>query len=53
MIEELNSKFQDFGIVFDNCNVTKVHVSDQLTKALQDKAKINYDLQNHIKEFEN
>jgi len=53
MISDLNYKFAKFGIIFENCNVTNVHVSDALQKALQEKAKIKYDLSNHVKEQEN
>jgi hypothetical protein len=42
-----------FGIIFENCNVTNVHVSEQLTKALEEKTKVKYSLANHIKEYEN
>lgn len=51
--EELNMKFSDFGIIFESCVVQTVHVSEELTRALQDKTRIKYDLQSHIKEFEN
>jgi regulator of protease activity HflC (stomatin/prohibitin superfamily) len=53
MINELNHKFQAFGVIFENCNVTNVHVSEQLNRALEEKAKIKYSLANHIKEYEN
>lgn len=53
MLDDLTKRFQEFGIQFLTCNVTQVHVSQQLTQALTEKAKIRYELQNHIKEFEN
>lgn len=53
MIEELNHKFAFFGVTFENCNVTGVHVNAQLTQALEEKTKLKYALANHIKEFEN
>ena len=31
MIEELNHKFAQFGVTFENCNVTGVHVNQTLT----------------------
>ena len=42
-----------FGIYFETCNVTNVHVSAQLTQALEEQTKIKYALANHIKEYEN
>ena len=30
-----------------------MHVSEQLTKALEEKTKVKYSLANHIKEYEN
>ena len=30
-LQELNHKFAPFGIYFETCNVTNVHVSQQLT----------------------
>ena len=53
MLAELNSKFAIFGIFFETCNITKVYVSQQLTQALEEKTKLKYTLQNHIKEYEN
>lgn len=52
-IQELNRKFATFGIYFETCNVTNVHVSQQLTQALEEQTKIKYALANHIKEYEN
>lgn len=51
--DELNSKFSDYGIVFESCVVNKVHVNETMTKSLQEKAKIKYDLKSHLKEFDN
>ena len=42
-----------FGIIFENCNVTKVHVNENLMKALEDRTKVKYSLANHIKEYQN
>ena len=53
MIEELNQKFAQFGVTFENCNVTGVHVNQTLTQALEEKTKLKYTLANHIKEYEN
>ena len=50
---ELNHKFQTFGIYFETCNVTNVHVSAELTQALEQKTKIKYQLANHVKDYEN
>jgi membrane protease subunit (stomatin/prohibitin family) len=44
MKEELNHKFQEFGIVFESCAVTGVHANETLTKSLQDKSKLKYEL---------
>jgi hypothetical protein len=38
---------------FDNCSVTNVYVNEVLTKALEEKSKCRYLLQNHIKEYGN
>ena len=53
MIQELNTKFAQFGVTFENCNVKRVHVNQQLTQALEEKTKLKYTLANHIKEYEN
>lgn len=53
MLGELNQKFALFGIFFETCNITKVHVSQQLSQALEEKTKIKYTLANHIKDYEN
>jgi len=33
--------------------VNQVHVNETLTRSLQEKAKIKYDLKSHLKEFDN
>lgn len=53
MIQDLNKKFAFFGVVFENCNVTNVHVNQTLTQALEEKTKCKYSLANHIKEYGN
>lgn len=53
MIQDLNSKFSLFGVIFENCNVTNVHVNQTLTQALEEKTKCKYSLANHIKEYGN
>lgn len=53
MIQDLNSKFSMFGVIFENCNVTNVHVNQTLTQALEEKTKCKYMLANHIKEYGN
>jgi hypothetical protein len=53
MIKDLNSKFDFFGVNFENCSVTNVYVNDILTKALEEKTKLKYLLSNHIKEYGN
>lgn len=53
MIQKLNEKFALFGVTFENCNVKRVHVNQQLTQALEEKTKLKYTLANHIKEYEN
>lgn len=53
MVAELNQKFITFGIYFDTCNITNVHVSPQLTQALEERTKIKYTLANHIKDYQN
>ena len=53
MISDLNSKFAIFGVIFENCNVTNVHVNQTLTQALEEKTKCKYMLANHIKEYGN
>lgn len=53
MIKDLNTKFDFFGVNFENCSVTNVYVNDTLTKALEEKTKMKYLLQNHIKEYGN
>ncbi len=44
MLTELNRKFQPYGIIFDQCNVTNVIVNPQLSNALQQKTIIKYGL---------
>ena len=53
MMEELNRKFQMYGIQFEQCNVTNVKVNPQMTQALQEKTRIQFELKNHAKEQEN
>ena len=53
MMQELNRKFQFYGIVFEQCNVTNVKVNPTLTQALMEKTRIKFELKNHIKEQEN
>ena len=53
MMQELNTKFASYGIVFEQCNVTNVIVSPQLIGALQEKTRLKFELKNHIKEQEN
>lgn len=53
MIKDLNQKFEYFGVVFENCNVTNVYVNQTLTQALEEKTKCKYMLANHIKEYGN
>ena len=42
MIEDLNGKFMEFGITFENCNVTQVHVSQILQQSLEEKSKVKF-----------
>lgn len=53
MMTELNSKFQQYGIMFEQCNVTNVIVNPQLIGALQEKTRLKFELKNHEKEQEN
>jgi len=53
MMTELNRKFAQYGIVFEQCNVTNVKVNENLIKALTEKTKIKFELKNHIKDQEN
>ena len=53
MIKDLNVKFDYFGVNFENCNITNVYVNSKLTKALEERTKLKYSLQNHIKEYGN
>lgn len=53
MMNELNRKFAEYGIQFEQCNVTDVKVNPQLMNALKEKTQIKFALKNHIKEQEN
>lgn len=53
MIKDLNEKFAFFGVSFENCSVKNVYVNEVLTRALEEKSKCKYLLQNHIKEYGN
>ena len=53
MIKDLNDKFAFFGVSFENCSVTNVYVNEVLTKALEERTKCKYLLQNHIKDYGN
>ena len=53
MMNELNRKFSQYGIVFEQCNVTNVIVNENLIRALTEKTKIKFELKNHEKEQEN
>lgn len=53
MMTELNQKFQQYGIQFEQCNVTNVIVNPQLIGALQEKTRLKFELKNHEKEQEN
>lgn len=53
MKADLNTKFGDYGVMFESCTVQKVHVPPDITKSLEDKSAIKYQLQNHVKSIEN
>lgn len=53
MIKDLTQKFEYFGVTFENCSITNVYVNSKLTQALEEKTKLKYSLQNHIKEYGN
>ena len=53
MMRELNSKFVEYGIQFEQCNVTDVKVNPQLMTSLKERAELKFALKNHIKEQEN
>jgi regulator of protease activity HflC (stomatin/prohibitin superfamily) len=53
MMHDLNTKFQSYGILFEQCNVTNVIVNPQLIGALQEKTRLKIELKNHEKEQEN
>jgi regulator of protease activity HflC (stomatin/prohibitin superfamily) len=53
MMDELNRKFSEYGITFEQCNVTDVKVNPQLMQALTEKTQLKFALKNHIKEQEN
>jgi hypothetical protein len=40
-------------VTFENCNITNVSVDLKLTQALEEKTKLKYSLENHIKEYSN
>lgn len=51
--DQLNKKFRQYNIQFENPQVTKVNVSPQFSQALEQKTNIKYAKQNHIKEQQN
>jgi regulator of protease activity HflC (stomatin/prohibitin superfamily) len=53
MMQQLNHKFNKYGIMFEQCNVTGVFVNPQLINALTEKTKLKIELKNHQKEQEN
>jgi regulator of protease activity HflC (stomatin/prohibitin superfamily) len=53
MMNELNRKFVEYGIQFEQCNVTDVKVNPQLMTSLKERAELKFALKNHIKEQEN
>lgn len=53
MMMELNRKFSEYGIIFEQCNVTDVKVNPHLMQALRDRTELKFALKNHIKEQEN
>ena len=53
MMQQLNSKFNKYGITFEQCNVTNVIVNPQLIGALTEKTRLKIELRNHQKEQEN
>lgn len=53
MMHDLNTKFSQYGIQFEQCNVTNVIVNPQLIGALQEKTRLKIELKNHEKEQEN
>jgi len=53
MMDELNRKFVEYGIQFEQCNVTDVKVNPQLMQALRERTELKFKLKNHIKEQEN
>ncbi len=42
MIKDLTSKFEYFGVSFENCSITNVFVNSKLTQALEEKTKLKY-----------
>lgn len=50
MMTQLNKKFSEYAIIFEQCNVTNVIVNPHLQYALQEKTKIRFDLKNHNKD---
>jgi hypothetical protein len=53
MMQQLNMKFNKYGITFEQCNVTNVIVNPQLIGALTEKTRLKIELRNHQKEQEN
>jgi len=51
--DELNSKFAEYGIIFESCTVNQVHVNEAVSRSLREKASIKYDFKSHLKEFDN
>lgn len=53
LLSDLNKKFVEFGVFFENVHILQIKIPDQLQKALSDTTAYDIKLQNQIKKHQN
>jgi len=53
LLTDLNKKFVDFGVFFENVQILQIKIPDQLQQALSDTTAYDIKLQNQIKKHQN
>jgi len=53
LLADLNRKFSEFGVFFENVHILQIKIPDQLQRALSDTTAYDIKLQNQIKKHQN
>ncbi|CAI2371325.1 unnamed protein product [Moneuplotes crassus] len=53
LLQDLNRKFVEFGVYFENVHILQIKIPDQLQKTLSDTTAFDIKLQNQIKKHQN